>query len=202
MQRLHGWREHYVSDGEGLLPVDPALAPISTALGVLGMPGLTAYAGLMEFGKPKEGETVFVSAAAGAVGSVVGQLARLKGARAVGSAGSQEKIDWLTGELGFDAAFNYKTETSARRLREHCPKGIDVYFDNVGGDHLDAALARMNSVRPHPVCGAVSQYNHEDPPPGPRNFVSLIVNRVTIRGFIVSTTSTSARASWRRWPAT
>ena len=185
VQSLQGWREHYVSDGDGLLPVDPSLAPISTALGVLGMTGLTAYAGLMEFGKPKEGETVFVSAAAGAVGSVVGQLARIKGARAVGSAGSQEKVEYVTGELGFDAAFDYKTEELPKALREHCPKGIDVYFDNVGGDHLEAALGRMNKFGRIPVCGMISTYNLEDPPPGPRNLPALIASRVTVRGFLV-----------------
>ncbi len=186
VQSLQGWREHYMSNGDGLLPVDPSLAPVSTALGVLGMPGLTAYAGLMEFGRPREGETVLVSAAAGAVGSAVGQLARIKGARAVGSAGSQEKVDFLTGELGFDAAFDYKTEDLAKALREHCPDGIDVYFDNVGGDHLEAALGRMNGFGRIPLCGMISLYNLEDPPPGPRNMASLLVSRVTMRGFIVT----------------
>jgi len=186
VQSLQGWREHYVSNGEGLLPVDPSLAPVSTALGVLGMPGLTAYAGLMEFGRPQEGETVFVSAAAGAVGSVVGQLARIKGARAVGSAGSQEKLDFLISELGFDAAFNYKTDDLGKALREHCPKGIDVYFDNVGGDHLEAALGRMNGFGRIPLCGMISLYNLDDPPPGPRNMASMLVSRVTMRGFIVT----------------
>ena len=186
VQSLQGWREHYVSSGEGLLPVDPSLAPVSTALGVLGMPGLTAYAGLMEFGKPQEGETVFVSAAAGAVGSVVGQLARIKGARAVGSAGSEEKLRFLTDDLGFDAAFNYKTEGLAKSLREHCPQGIDVYFDNVGGDHLEAALGRMNGFGRIPLCGMISMYNLDDPPPGPRNMASMLVSRVTMRGFIVT----------------
>ncbi len=186
VQSLLGWREHYVSNGDGLLAVDPSLAPISTALGVLGMPGLTAYAGLLEFGKPQEGETVFVSAAAGAVGSVVGQLARIKDARAVGSAGSEEKVSFLTGELGFDAALNYKTEDLAGALREHCPEGIDVYFDNVGGDHLEAALGRMNAFGRIPLCGMISLYNLEDPPPGPRNMASMLVSRVTMRGFIVT----------------
>ncbi len=185
VQSQNGWREHYVTDGKGLLPVDPSVAPVSTALGVLGMPGLTAYAGLMEFGRPEEGETVFVSAAAGAVGSAVGQLARIKGARAVGSAGSQEKVDFLTGELGFDAAFNYKDEDLGQALKEHCPDGIDVYFDNVGGDHLDAALGRMNAFGRVPLCGMISAYNLDEPPPGPRNIASLLVNRVTVRGFIV-----------------
>ena len=186
VQSLQGWREHYVSGGEGLLPVDPSLAPVSTSLGVLGMPGLTAYAGLLEIGKPEEGETVFVSAAAGAVGSLVGQLARIKGCRAVGSAGSREKVDFLTEDLGFDAAFDYKQVNLAEALREHCPDGIDVYFDSVGGDHLEAALGRMNRFGRVPLCGMVSLYNLEEPPPGPRNIASLLVNRVTMRGFIVT----------------
>ena len=185
VQGLNGWREHYTSNGDGLFPVDPSLAPISAALGVLGMPGLTAYAGLMEFGKPQEGETVFVSGAAGAVGSAVGQMARLRGCRAVGSAGSAEKVEWLTGELGFDAAFNYKEVDLGQALDEHCPKGIDIYFDNVGGDHLAAALARMRVHGRIPLCGAISQYNREDAPPGPDNFLSVLPNRLTIRGFIV-----------------
>ena len=185
VQGLNGWREHYVSDGEGLFPVDPEIAPVSTSLGVLGMPGLTAYAGLTRIGQPQEGETLYVSGAAGAVGSAVGQMARLKGLRAVGSAGSPEKVEWLTGELGFDAAFNYRDGDVGSLLREHCPKGIDIYFDNVGGDHLSAALARMRRFGRIAICGAVSQYNRETPPPGPENFVSVIPNRLTITGFLV-----------------
>lgn len=185
VQGLNGWREHYVSDGEGLFPVDPDVAPVSTSLGVLGMPGLTAYAGLMRIGKPQEGETLFVSGAAGAVGSAVGQMARLKGLRAVGSAGSAEKVEWLTGELEFDAAFNYHDGDVGSQLREHCPKGIDIYFDNVGGDHLSAALARMRRFGRIAICGAVSQYNQEGAPPGPDNFLSVIPNRLTITGFLV-----------------
>ena len=185
VQGLNGWREHYVSDGEGLFPVDPDVAPVSTALGVLGMPGLTAYAGLMRIGKPQEGETLFVSGAAGAVGSAVGQMARLKGLRVVGSAGSPEKVEWLTDELGFDAAFNYRDGEVGSQLREHCPKGIDIYFDNVGGDHLSAALARMRRFGRIAICGAVSQYNEEAQPPGPENFLSVIPNRLTITGFLV-----------------
>ena len=185
VQGLNGWREHYVSDGEGLFPVDPDVAPVSTSLGVLGMPGLTAYAGLTRIGKPQEGETLFVSGAAGAVGSAVGQMARLKGLRVVGSAGSPEKVEWLTDELGFDAAFNYRDGEVGSQLREHCPKGIDIYFDNVGGDHLSAALARMRRFGRIAICGAVSQYNEEAQPPGPENFMSVIPNRLTITGFLV-----------------
>ena len=128
---------------------------------------------------------MFVSGAAGAVGSTAGQIARLKGLRVVGSAGSPEKVEWLTGELGFDAAFNYRDGDLPSQLREHCPKGIDVYFDNVGGDHLSAALARMRVHGRVALCGAVSQYNEEAPPPGPDNFVSTLVNRLNIRGFII-----------------
>jgi NADPH-dependent curcumin reductase CurA len=186
VQHLGGWREHAITEGQVAYPVDPALAPVSTSLGVLGMPGLTAYAGLVEVAGHKEGDTVFVSAAAGAVGSLVGQLARLRGSYVVGSAGSQEKLDWITGELGFDAAFNYKETPVADALREHFPNGIDVYFDNVGADHLDAALGRMRLHGRIALCGAVADYNEEEAPPGPRNFpTTLIANRVNARGFLV-----------------
>ncbi|HYI99382.1 MAG TPA: NADP-dependent oxidoreductase [Thermoleophilaceae bacterium] len=185
VQHLGGWREHALSDGAGAYRVDPQLAPVSTSLGVLGMPGLTAYAGLTEIAPTAEGETVYVSAAAGAVGSTAGQIARLRGCRVVGSAGSREKVEWLTGELGFDAAFDYREHDVATALREHCPKGIDVYFDNVGGDHLSAALARMRTFGRIALCGAVSQYNEERPQPGPENFVAVLVRRLRIRGFIV-----------------
>ena len=183
VQHLAGWREHSVIDGG--YPVDPAVAPISTSLGVLGMPGLTAYAGLTDVAPIKEGETVYVSAAAGAVGSAAGQIARLRGCRVVGSAGSPEKVAWLTDELGFDAAFDYKQTPVAEALREHAPKGIDVYFDNVGGDHLSAVLGRMRTFGRIALCGAVAQYNEEGPQPGPDNFMAVLPQRLTIRGFIV-----------------
>jgi NADPH-dependent curcumin reductase CurA len=182
---LNGWREHFTTSGKGTMAIDPTIAPVSTALGVLGMTGLTAYVGLYDFGKPTEGETVFVSAAAGAVGSVAGQLARLEGCRVVGSAGSDEKVDYLTGELGFDAAFNYKDTKPLVGLKEHAPEGVDVYFANVGGDHLDAALARMNVHGRIALCGAVSGYNDEQPQPGPRNFLALLTKRINIRGYII-----------------
>ncbi len=185
VQGLQGWREHYVSNGDGLFPVDPDIAPVSTSLGVLGMPGLTAWVGVIDIGQAKEGETMFVSGAAGAVGSTAGQIAKLKGLRVVGSAGTPEKVEWLTEELGFDAAFNYRDGDLPSQLREHCPKGIDVYFDNVGGDHLSAALARMRLHGRVALCGSVSQYNQEAPPPGPDNFVSVLVNRLNIRGYII-----------------
>ncbi len=180
-----GWREHSVVEAKGALKVDPDVAPVSTALGVLGMPGFTAWLGLTEFGRPKEGETLFVSGAAGAVGSMVGQLGKLRDLRVVGSVGSDEKAALLTRELGFDAALNYKTDDLNEALREHCPDGIDIYFDNVGGDHLEAALNRMNVWGRIPLCGAISGYNEETPPPGPRNFLALLPKRLTIRGFII-----------------
>ena len=183
VQHQLGWREYSTIDGG--YPVDPSIAPISTSLGVLGMPGLTAYAGLVDIADIKEGDTVFVSAAAGAVGSAAGQIARLRGCRVIGSAGSAEKVAWLTDELGFDAAFNYKDGPVRDALREHAPKGIDVYFDNVGGDHLSAALARMRLHGRIAVCGAIAQYNEETPQPGPDNFLAILPLRLTIRGFIV-----------------
>ncbi len=187
VQSMNGWREHYVTDGSGLLPVaDPGVAPVSASLGVLGMTGFTAWVGLTQFGKPKEGETLFVSGAAGAVGSMVGQLAKLRGLRTVGSAGSEEKVALLTSELGFDAAFNYKDGDIGGALSEHAPDGIDIYFDNVGGDHLEAALTRMNVFGRIPLCGAISGYNEEQTPPGPRSFLTVLPSRLTIRGFIVT----------------
>lgn len=185
VQHLGGWREHAVSDGSLAHRVDPDAAPVSTALGVLGMPGLTAYVGLTEIAPIAAGETVFVSAAAGAVGSAAGQIARLRGCRVVGSAGSAEKVEWLTGELGFDAAFDYRETPVAEALREHCPKGVDVYFDNVGGDHLAAALARMRVFGRIALCGSIATYNEERPQPGPDNFLAVLPKRLTIRGFIV-----------------
>ena len=176
-----GWRELALSDGAGLLPFDPSLAPVSTALGVLGMPGLTAYVGLLDVGRPKEGETVFVSGAAGAVGSAVGQIAKLKGCRVIGSAGSAKKVAWLW-ELGFDEVFDYR-ETSAREaLRD----GIDVYFDNVGGETLEAALGALRPRGRVVACGAISQYNATELPPGPRNLFLVVTKRLRIEGFIVS----------------
>jgi NADPH-dependent curcumin reductase len=186
-----GWQSYHVaragaSPGPfGPLKLDPAVAPISTALGVLGMPGMTAYVGLLDLGQPKPGETVIVSAAAGAVGSIVGQLARIKGCRAVGVAGSQAKCDYVVKELGFDACVSYRSSDLFAALKDVCPKGIDVYFDNVGGDVLKTVLRLVNPFARIPLCGLVSQYNATELPPGP-NMGSVLVNRVTIRGFIVS----------------
>ena len=181
-----GWQEYGVSDGNNLRKVDPTLAPISTALGILGMPGLTAYFGLLEICNPQAGETVFVSAAAGAVGSLVGQIAKIKGCRAVGSAGSDEKVDYVVDELGFDAAFNYKTtEDYGAKLAELCPDGIDAYFDNVGGAITDAVFPLINVKARISICGQISQYNLENPEQGPRFLWHLIVKRAKIQGFLV-----------------
>lgn len=182
-----GWQEYAVSDGSNLRKVDPTLAPISTALGILGMPGLTAYFGLLEICNPQPGETVFVSAAAGAVGSLVGQIAKIKGCRAVGSAGSDEKVDYIVNELGFDAAFNYKTTADyGAILDEQCPDGIDAYFDNVGGAITDAVFPLINVKARVAICGQISQYNLENPEQGPRFLWNLIVKRAKIEGFLVS----------------
>lgn len=179
-----GVQEYGVVGADALLEVDTELAPLATYLGALGMPGMTAYFGLLDVGEPKEGETVLVSAAAGAVGSVVGQIAKLKGCRAVGIAGGPEKCEWVR-ELGFDACIDYKGEDVSRALREHCPEGIDVYFDNVGGEILDAALARLARGARVVICGAISQYNNIEAMRGPSNYMSLLVNRARMEGFVV-----------------
>jgi hypothetical protein len=180
-----GWQSHAVAKGAGLRKLDPKQAPISTALGVLGMPGMTAYVGLLDIGQPRAGETVVVSAASGAVGSAVGQIAKIKGARAVGIAGSQDKCDYVLRELGFDACVNYKTGDLAAALRAACPGGIDVYFENVGGDVLRAVMTLLNQNARIPLCGLISEYNATDSTPGP-NLRPLLFNRVLIKGFIVS----------------
>jgi NADPH-dependent curcumin reductase CurA len=185
---LHGlgWRTHAVVDAAYATKVDPEAAPLSTYLGVLGMTGLTAYAGLLDVAQLKEGDTVFVSGAAGAVGSVVGQLAKLKGAkRVIGSAGSGEKVEHLIDDLGFDAAFNYKNGPVADQLAEAAPDGIDVYFDNVGGEHLEAAIEHSNLHARFAICGMISMYNATEPPAAPRNLGKIIGKRLTIRGFLV-----------------
>ncbi|NJP74063.1 NADP-dependent oxidoreductase, partial [Streptomyces sp. C1-2] len=181
-----GWREYAVTDAKHVVKVDPEAAPLSAYLGVLGMTGLTAYAGLLRTASFKEGDAVFVSGAAGAVGSQVGQIAKLKGAsRVIGSAGTDEKVKLLTEEYGFDAAFNYKSAPAAEQLRAAAPDGIDVYFDNVGGDHLEAALGRLNRDGRIAVCGMISVYNNTEPAPGPRNLSRLIQTRGRIEGFLV-----------------
>jgi NADPH-dependent curcumin reductase CurA len=182
-----GWREAFVSPAERLqkLPAD-AGAPASSYLGVLGMPGFTAWYGLKHLGQPKAGETVFVSAAAGAVGSVAGQLARAWGCRAVGSAGSDEKVRYATHELGFDAALNYRSGSVAESLHKAAPEGIDVYFDNVGGDHLEAALGALHDFGRIVACGAISRYNDARPVPGPSNLSLVVSKRLRMQGFIIS----------------
>jgi NADPH-dependent curcumin reductase CurA len=181
-----GWQEYAVSDGKGIRKIDPTAAPISTALGVLGMPGLTAYFGLLEVGQPKAGETVVVSAASGAVGGIVGQIAKLKGCRAVGLAGSDAKVDYLRRELGYDAGINYRTATDLdAALRAACPGGIDVYFDNVGGRITEAVSRRVNQFARFAICGLISQYNLTEPEVVPRNERFVLVNRVRIQGFLV-----------------
>jgi NADPH-dependent curcumin reductase len=184
-----GVQEYAHSNGQGLSKIDPhfaRMAPLPVFLGTLGMPGLTAYFGLLDVGQPKAGETVVVSGAAGAVGAVVGQIAKIKGARVVGIAGGAEKCRYLVEELGFDAAIDYKSEDVAAALREHCPKGIDVYFDNVGGDILDAVLTRLARDARIVICGAISQYNNTTPVKGPANYLALIVARACMKGIMVS----------------
>jgi NADPH-dependent curcumin reductase CurA len=187
-QHVTGWwgvQEYAVMPDSALFAIDTQAAPITTYLGALGMPGMTAYFGLLDVGAPKEGETVLVSGAAGAVGSVVGQIARIKGCRAVGIAGGPQKCEWVAGELGFDACIDYKAEDVPSALREHCPQGVDVYFDNVGGEILDAALARLARGARVVICGAISQYNNLDAMRGPSNYMSLLVNRARMQGFVV-----------------
>jgi hypothetical protein len=181
-----GWQEYATSDGKGVERFDTSLAPMSAALSVLGMTGMTAYFGLLEIGKPKAGDTVFVSGAAGAVGSLVGQIAKLKGCRAVGSAGSEQKVAYLQNELGFDAAFNYKgVDDYVAKLDEVCPQGIDVYFDNVGGPLTDAVFRRINDHARIVVCGQIEQYNATRPPRGPRLLWHLIVKQARAEGFLI-----------------
>jgi NADPH-dependent curcumin reductase len=180
-----GVQEYALSDGNGVTKVDPELAPLPTYLGTLGMTGMTAYFGLFDTGKLKEGDTVVVSGAAGAVGSVVGQIAKIKNCRVIGIAGGEEKCRWLLDELGFDAAIDYKTEDVRRALREAAPQGVDVYFDNVGGEILDAVLTRLARGARIVICGAVSQYNATDGIRGPANYLSLLVARASMTGMVV-----------------
>lgn len=186
VEGLLGWQEYAVSNGQGIRKIDPEIAPISTALGVLGMPGLTAYFGLLAICDPQPGETVVVSGAAGAVGSLVGQIAKIKGCRVIGVAGTDQKVDYLVNELGFDAAFNYKTtDNYYMKLQELCPGGIDVYFDNVGGEITDAVFMLINTKARISICGQISQYNLEKPEIGPRLLWTLIVKQARVEGFLV-----------------
>jgi NADPH-dependent curcumin reductase CurA len=184
-----GWQTHAVSDSKGLTKIDPKLAPISTAVGVLGMPGMTAYTGLLDIGKPKAGETVVVAAASGAVGSAVGQIAKIKGAHAVGIAGGKEKCDYVTREFGFDACLDHRDPDLGARLKEACPKGIDVYFENVGGAVFEAVFPLLNAFARIPVCGLIAHYNDTQakaPKWAASLMAAILIKRLTFRGFIVS----------------
>jgi len=182
-----GWREYNRTAGAMFNKVDPSLAPLQCFLGVLGMPGLTAYSSLLRIGEPKEGETIFVSAAAGAVGSVVSQIAKIKGLRVVGSAGSEEKCRWVTSVAGADECVNYrKAAPLLAAVSAACPKGIDIYYENVGGEHLEVALELMNSRGRLVMCGMISMYNATEAPAGPRNLVNIIGRSLRMQGFIVS----------------
>ena len=180
-----GVQQYAVSDGKGFYQVDPAMAPLTTYIGTLGMPGMTAYFGILEVGRIQEGDVVLVSGAAGAVGSTVGQIAKIKGCRVVGIAGGAEKCSYVVGELGFDACIDYKNENVATHIKQECPKGIDVYFDNVGGEILDIALTRLRRHARVVICGAISQYNNKTAIKGPSNYLSLLVNRATMQGMVV-----------------
>src|SRR3954452_1039077 len=185
----NGWQTHAVSDGKLVRKIDPALAPVSTALGVLGMPGMTAYTGLSEIGRPQTGETVVVSAASGAVGSLVGQIVKLKGARAVGIAGGPDKCRYVVEELGFDACVDHRGGELPARLKAACPKGIDVYFENVGGAVFEAVFPLLNNFARVPVCGLIAHYNDTQataPKWAPMMMRAILTKRLTFRGFIVS----------------
>ncbi len=181
-----GWREYWLSNGSDVIKVNPNIAPIQSYLGTLGMTGLTAYVGLLKIGELKEGDTVFVSAASGAVGSIACQIAKTKGCYVIGSAGSEEKVKWLVDQAGIDDAFNYKqVDDISEHIRKICPDKIDIYFDNVGGKHLEAALDNMKTFGRIVLCGMISQYNSSSPPPAPSNLMLAITNRLKIQGFIV-----------------
>jgi NADPH-dependent curcumin reductase CurA len=185
-----GWQEYAVSDGTGVRKLDPSLRPISYALGVLGMPGLTAYTGLLNIGQPKSGETLVVAAASGAVGSVVGQIGKIKGCRVVGVAGGAEKCGYVKKELGFDECLDHRQPNLAEQLKTACPSGVDIYFENVGGKVLDAVLPMLNDFARIPVCGLIAHYNATELPPGPDRVPllmhSILTKRLLFRGFIVS----------------
>ena len=183
---LFGVQEYAVVNARAAWKADTQLAPLPTFLGTLGMPGMTAYFGLLDIGAPADGDTVVVSGAAGAVGGVVGQIAKLKGCRVVGIAGGPEKCRYVVEELGFDAAIDYKSEALGEALAGHCPDGIDIYFDNVGGDILDAALAHLARHARVVICGAISQYNATDAMRGPSNYLALLVNHASMTGFVFS----------------
>lgn len=187
VQGMLGWQEYAVLNGAAInkLPVNPAL-PLTAYLGLFGHIGLTAYFGLLDITDPKPGETLVVSAAAGAVGSIVGQIGKIKGCRVVGIAGNDEKCAWIKDELGFDEVINYKTENIRAGLKRTCPNGIDIYFDNVGGETLDAVLAIINQGARISICGMISMYNATQPVPGPYNLINILVRRAKMQGFIVT----------------
>jgi NADPH-dependent curcumin reductase CurA len=180
-----GVQEYAISNGNGITKVDPSAFPLTVYLGALGMPGMTAYFGLLDIGQPKPGNTVVVSGAAGAVGAVVGQIAKIKGCTVVGIAGGADKCNYVVKDLGFDAAVDYKSEDVRKSLQKHCPKGVDIYFDNVGGEILDAALSQLARGARIVICGAISQYNNTTPIKGPSNYLSLLVNRASMTGMVV-----------------
>ncbi|HTZ69323.1 MAG TPA: NADP-dependent oxidoreductase [Acetobacteraceae bacterium] len=182
---VFGMQDYAIAEAAGVQKIDPAIAPLPLFISALGMPGMTAYFGLLDIGNPQSGETVVVSAASGAVGALVGQIARIKGARAVGLAGGEAKCRYVTEELGFDACIDYKNEDIGKGLSRHCPKGIDIYFDNVGGEILDLCLARLARKARVIICGAISQYNNTGPVSGPKNYLSLLVNNARMEGFVV-----------------
>lgn len=185
VQGALGVQDYFLGEPKGFYTVDPKLAPLPRYLSALGMTGMTAYFALLNVGTPKAGETVVISGAAGAVGSVAGQIAKIKGCRVIGIAGGKEKCQSLIDELGFDGAIDYKNEDIHAGLKRECPKGIDVYFDNVGGDILDAVLSRLAPKARVIICGAISQYNNKDAVKGPSNYLSLLVNRARMEGFVV-----------------
>ena len=180
-----GVQDYYTGTPQGLYKIDPRLAPLPRYLSALGMTGMTAYFALLDVGQPKSGETVVISGAAGAVGSIAGQIAKLKGCRVVGIAGGAQKCQYLQDELGFDGVIDYKAEDVLAGLKRECPNGVDVYFDNVGGDILDAVLSRLNFKARVVICGAISQYNNKEAVKGPANYLSLLVNRARMEGFVV-----------------
>ena len=192
-----GWQDYAVSDGTGLRKLDPDAAPVQTALGVLGMPGMTAYTGLLNIGQPKEGETLVVAAASGPVGATVGQIAKIKGLRTVGVAGGPEKCRLLLEEFGFDAAVDHRAPDMKEKLKAACPEGIDVYFENVGGEVWNAVLPLLNDFARVPVCGRIANYSDTAPPPGPDRSVALMASvltrRLRIQGFIVTDFAAQAR---------
>lgn len=180
-----GVQDYFLGEPRGFYKVDPKLAPLPRYLSALGMTGMTAYFALLDVGAPKAGDTVVLSGAAGAVGSIAGQIAKIKGCRVVGIAGGAEKCQYLKDELGFDGVIDYKAEDVLAGLKRECPKGVDVYFDNVGGDILDAVLTRINFKARIVICGAISQYNNKEAVKGPANYLSLLVNRARMEGFVV-----------------